>query len=79
MLKQGLGTQVSLMVYLLLIKRIPLARLACADELFWPFTQQGKYSCKSGYRFLKELYDGQDSSEEQPDTSFRCWFVGKVC
>ena len=24
------------------------------DVLFWPYTSNGVYSCKSGYRFLKE-------------------------
>ena len=53
-----------------LIKRIPLTRLACADEMFWPFTQHGNYTCKSGYRFLKELHDGPPRGEEQLDRSF---------
>ena len=37
-----------------IIKRIPLSQVAAEDELFWPFTSSGTYSCKSGYRFLKE-------------------------
>lgn len=36
-----------------LIKKIPLSRHSIDDKLFWPWTQSGKYSCKSGYRFLK--------------------------
>ena len=60
-----------------LIKRIPLAWMACADEIFYPFTQQGNYTCKSGYKFLKESYDGLDSGEEQPDTNFwrKVWML----
>lgn len=60
-----------------LIKRIPLDWLACADEMFWPFTQHGNYTCKSGYRFLKELHDGPPPGEEQPNTSFwrKIWML----
>ena len=60
-----------------LIKRIPLARLACADEMFWPFTQHGNYNCKSRYQFLKELHDGPPSSDVQPNTSFwkKVWML----
>ena len=36
-----------------LVKRIPLLRHPVNDKLFWPWTQSGTYSCKSGYRFLK--------------------------
>lgn len=61
-----------------LIKRIPLARKACADELFWPFTQSGKYTSKSGYRFLKDAQDGLDGSEKQPVQIFwrKIWVLG---
>lgn len=37
-----------------LIKRIPLARGSAEDILFWPHSSNGRYSCKTGYRFLKE-------------------------
>ena len=37
-----------------IIKRIPLSQVATEDVLFWPFTSSSIYSCKSGYRFLKE-------------------------
>ena len=36
-----------------LIKSIPLSRCAAKDTLFWPFTSNGVYTSKSGYRFLK--------------------------
>ena len=36
------------------IKNIPLARNATNDSLFWPWEHDGSFSCKSGYRFLKE-------------------------
>ena len=36
-----------------LIKKIPLSRHPTEDKLFWPWTQNGQYSCKSGYWILK--------------------------
>ena len=36
-----------------LIKSIPLSRCTAEDTLFWPFTSNGVYTSKSGYRFLK--------------------------
>lgn len=36
------------------IKKIPLARVRVEDVLFWLFSRDGNYNCKSGYRFLKE-------------------------
>lgn len=35
-------------------KKIHLARAAFGDVLICPHSNNGKYSCKSGYRFLKE-------------------------
>ena len=37
-----------------LIKKIPLSQLVIEDVLYWPFTSNGIYNYKSGYRFLKE-------------------------
>ena len=34
--------------------KIPLSKKVTEDVLYWPFTSNGKYSSKSGYRFLKE-------------------------
>ena len=47
-----------------LIKTIPLSLCEAEDTLFWPFTNNGVYNSKSGYRFLKveeqtELEDAQ--------------------
>ena len=36
-------------------KKIPLAQSPTKDFLFWPFTTNGQYNCKLGYRFLKDL------------------------
>ena len=40
-----------------IIKKIPLGRIASEDVLIWPHSSNGRYSCKSGYRFLKEEAD----------------------
>ena len=37
-----------------IIKKIPLSQLATDDVLYWPFSSNGDYRCKSGYRFLKD-------------------------
>ena len=37
-----------------LIKKIPLSRHVIEDTLYLPYSTSRNYSCKSGYRFLKE-------------------------
>ena len=37
-----------------MIKRIPLSRSVAEDTLYWPYSTSGHYTCRSGYRFLKE-------------------------
>ena len=37
-----------------IIKKIPLSCRVAEDVLIWPHTQDGQYTCKMGYRFLKE-------------------------
>ena len=42
------------------IKQIPLSRFASEDILYWPYSSNGMYNCKSSYKFLKmeeELMD----------------------
>ena len=46
-----------------LIKAIPLSQCEAEDNLFWPFTSNGIYSSKSGYRFLK--VEGHPVDDEQ--------------
>ncbi|XP_075636783.1 uncharacterized protein LOC142609023 [Castanea sativa] len=53
-----------------LIHHIPLARQACAEKLFWPFTQSGRYTSKFGYRFLKEAHDRVKGGNDQPVEGF---------
>ena len=45
-----------------LIKKIPLGRTESNDVLMWPYSPDGRYSCKLGYRFLKEAADMELSS-----------------
>ena len=47
------------------IKNIPLARKEMKDTLYWPWEQDGRYSCKTGYRFLKEDEVGFQVSKHQ--------------
>lgn len=37
-----------------IIEKIPLARVDYEDVINWPLNPNGVYTCKSGYRFLKE-------------------------
>ena len=46
-----------------LIKKIPLSRHVTKDTLYWPYSTSGTYSCKSGYRFLKEEEELQLNSK----------------
>ena len=53
-------------------KKIPLGRLANEDVLIWPYSNNGSYTCKSGYRFLKE--EVELPSNQQPSTlETRLW------
>ncbi|KAL0010115.1 hypothetical protein SO802_005223 [Lithocarpus litseifolius] len=45
-----------------LIKSLPLPQQGVEDRLFWPFTQTGTYTSKSGYRFLKSEDESTDSA-----------------
>lgn len=36
-----------------MIKKIPLGKVTTEDVLTWPHSYDGRYTCKSGYRFLK--------------------------
>ena len=47
------------------IKNIPLASKDTEDSLFWPLENDGSYSCKTGYRFLKEDEGGHQVDVQQ--------------
>lgn len=54
-----------------LIKQIPLSRFASKDILYWPYSSNGLYSCKSSYKFFKmeeELIDSAHESSTNGDT-----------
>ena len=51
-----------------LVQRIPLPRCQTEDTLYWPFTADGQYNCKSGYKFLKDLEENsEDGSHSEVD------------
>ena len=51
-----------------LVQRIPLPRCQTDDTLYWPFTADGQYNCKSGYKFLKDLEENsEDGSHLEVD------------
>ena len=45
-----------------LVRKIPLPRSQIEDVLYWPFTVDGQYNCKSGYKFLKDLEENSEVS-----------------
>ncbi|KAL0006673.1 hypothetical protein SO802_008175 [Lithocarpus litseifolius] len=49
-----------------LIKKIPLSKNVTEDVLYWPYTSNGEYSSKSGYRFLKEEAEQLHSPQVPP-------------
>ena len=50
-----------------IIKKIPLSRAASEDKFYWPYSSNEIYTCKSGYRFLKEEAEFSASPQGQPD------------
>ena len=50
-----------------LIKAIPLSQCEADDSLFWPFTNNGIYTSKSGYRFLKAEEQTKLDEEQRMD------------
>ena len=56
-----------------LIKKIPLSHNAAEDNLYWPYTPSGNYSCKSGYKFLKEEAELESNPQAPPMCEKRLW------
>ena len=56
-----------------IIKKIPLSQLAIDDVLYWPSLSNGDYSCKSGYRFLKEEVEQLDTNRVPPLRDKNLW------
>ena len=56
-----------------IIKSIPLSQEAAEDILFWPYSCDGRYSCKTGYRFLKEEEELNVESREVTNEDKQFW------
>ena len=55
-----------------LIKRIPLAKNAATNLVFWPRIENGQYSCKFGYQFLEDQ-DAGFTLPAPPDPAQSLW------
>uniref|UniRef100_A0A7N2MU32 Reverse transcriptase domain-containing protein n=1 Tax=Quercus lobata TaxID=97700 RepID=A0A7N2MU32_QUELO len=56
-----------------LVKSIPLSQGEAEDVLFWPYTKNGVYTCKSGYRFLKEEAEREVTNQVPPLRDKNMW------
>lgn len=56
-----------------LIKKTPLGRATSKDTLFWPHSSNGVYSCKTGYRFLKEEAELDEGAQVQQSRDKHVW------
>ena len=56
-----------------LIRKIPLCKSQQQDVLIWPFTPDGDYSVKSGYKFLQNEVLQQQSSPSNTNTMKPMW------
>jgi len=56
-----------------LIYRIPLSATASEDSIFWPLTQDGTYTSKTGYRFLKEESEHEGMDVEKMELKRSIW------
>ena len=52
-----------------LVKSIPLSHVEAEDVLFWPYTKNGVYTCKSGYGSLRKKLKGK------PQTRFHLFEI----
>ena len=56
-----------------MIKKIPLSRSAAEDTLYWAYSTSGHYTCKSGYRFLKEESESLAHAQAPPICDEKVW------
>ena len=56
-----------------IIKNIPLCRSIQDDVLIWPFTPDGNYTVKSGYRFLQEASRVQQPGQSSTQALTPLW------
>ncbi|KAK9991789.1 hypothetical protein SO802_026774 [Lithocarpus litseifolius] len=54
-------------------KKIPLSKKVTEDVLYWPFTSNGEYNSKSGYRFFKEEAEQLHSTQVPPLRDKNLW------
>ena len=47
--------------------------MATEDVLYWPFSSNGIYSCKSGYRFLKDEAEQSKTNRDPPLRDKHLW------
>ena len=54
-----------------LAQRMPLHQCQTEDALYWPFTADGQYNCKFGYKFLNDLEENlEDGTHSKVDKNF---------
>lgn len=58
-----------------LIKKTPLGRATSKDTLFWPHSSNNVYSCKTGYRFLKEEAELDEGAQVQQSRDKHVWRI----
>ena len=49
-----------------LVKSVPLSHVEAEDVLFWLYTKNGVYTCRSSYRFLKEEAEMEVTNQVPP-------------
>ena len=55
-----------------MIKKIPLGKVTIEDVLIWPHSHDGRYTCKSRYRFLKAESELQ-SAQQHTLSNSKLW------
>ena len=56
-----------------LVKSVLLSHVEVEDVLFWPYTKNGVYTCRSGYCFLKEEAEMEVTNQVPPFQDKHVW------
>ena len=56
-----------------LVKSVPLSHVEAEDVLFWPYTKNGVYTCRSCYYFLKEEAEMEVTNQVPPFQDKHVW------
>ena len=56
-----------------LMKLMPLSLVEAEDVIFWPYTNNGVYTCKLGNRFLKEEVEMEAINQVRPLRDKHVW------